>query len=158
MYLESIDPAFLQPLVSDSVIASCGVEKLGVRGEQVTGLDALEEMTAVKSTLGMTKPSRGSSARPNRPRSDLGSATQCHDGVKRGSPWRVLGMRACHIDSLTHDYQISVLAPGVSSRDTVIETVTLHLDMRDEAETNAAIAPRGLARPSRGNRCFGARG
>ena len=46
-YLESTEPAFLQPLVSDSVIASCSVEKVGVGGEKVTGLDALEEtMTA----------------------------------------------------------------------------------------------------------------
>ncbi|ORX41081.1 putative general RNA polymerase II transcription factor [Kockovaella imperatae] len=47
-YLESTDPEFLQPLVSDSVIASCGVEKLGDAGQQITGLDALEEATMAR--------------------------------------------------------------------------------------------------------------
>ena len=41
-YLESADPEFLQPLVSDSVIASCGVEK------EFSGLEALEETTTAR--------------------------------------------------------------------------------------------------------------
>ena len=45
-YLEATEPEFLQPLVSDSVIASCGVGKVGETGEQITGLAALEETTA----------------------------------------------------------------------------------------------------------------